>query len=100
MENKRFTLASHWAELGASCQKMCLKEIDFKDLMIITKGCNPTRQFRLLQVRAKRIRENQGTIQAIADQLTQTGLTQIPLVAQGVGQTSSPVASHYSGTRR
>ncbi|MBW0473081.1 hypothetical protein O181_012796 [Austropuccinia psidii MF-1] len=37
MNNKRFNLASHWAELGASCQKICRKEIDFKDLMIITK---------------------------------------------------------------
>ncbi|MBW0574410.1 hypothetical protein O181_114125, partial [Austropuccinia psidii MF-1] len=43
MENKRFNLATHWEELGASCQKMCLKEIDFKDLMVITKGWNPTR---------------------------------------------------------
>ncbi|MBW0527120.1 hypothetical protein O181_066835 [Austropuccinia psidii MF-1] len=43
MENKRFNLASHWAELGASFRKICLKEIDFKDLTIITKGWNPTR---------------------------------------------------------
>ncbi|MBW0466615.1 hypothetical protein O181_006330 [Austropuccinia psidii MF-1] len=34
MENKRFNLASHWAELRESFQKICLKEIDFKDLMI------------------------------------------------------------------
>ncbi|MBW0540263.1 hypothetical protein O181_079978 [Austropuccinia psidii MF-1] len=33
MDNKRFNLASHWAELGASCQRICVKEIDFKDLM-------------------------------------------------------------------
>ncbi|MBW0492193.1 hypothetical protein O181_031908 [Austropuccinia psidii MF-1] len=64
-ENKRFNLASHWAELGARCQRICLKEIDFKDLIIITKGWNPTRKFRLLEVRANRIRENQATIQAI-----------------------------------
>ncbi|MBW0473394.1 hypothetical protein O181_013109 [Austropuccinia psidii MF-1] len=38
MDNKRFNLASHWAELGAICQKICLKEIPFKDLMVITKG--------------------------------------------------------------
>ncbi|MBW0487171.1 hypothetical protein O181_026886 [Austropuccinia psidii MF-1] len=44
MENKGFNLASHWAELGASCQNICLKEIDFKDLMVITKGWNPTRK--------------------------------------------------------
>ncbi|MBW0594189.1 hypothetical protein O181_133904 [Austropuccinia psidii MF-1] len=77
MDNKRFNLESHWAELGESCQKFCLQEIDFKDLMIITKGWNPTRQFRLLEARAQRIEENKVTIQAIEEQLTQTGPTQI-----------------------
>ncbi|MBW0569968.1 hypothetical protein O181_109683, partial [Austropuccinia psidii MF-1] len=62
MNNKRFNLASHWAELGASCHKICLKEIDFKNLIVITKGWNPTRQFRLLEVRTNRIREKQATI--------------------------------------
>ncbi|MBW0463637.1 hypothetical protein O181_003352 [Austropuccinia psidii MF-1] len=92
MENKRFDLASHWAELGESFQKICLKEIDFKYLMVITKGWNTTRKFRLLEVRANRLRENQATIQAIEEQLTQTGHTQIPSGSQGVGQTSSSVA--------
>ncbi|MBW0480598.1 hypothetical protein O181_020313 [Austropuccinia psidii MF-1] len=78
MENKRFNLAFHWAELGASFQNLCLKEIDFKDLMIITKVWNPTRQFRLLEVRENRLRENQATIQAIEEQLTQKGHIQIP----------------------
>ncbi|MBW0480799.1 hypothetical protein O181_020514 [Austropuccinia psidii MF-1] len=41
------------------------------------KGWNPTSQFRLLEVRENRIRENQATIQAIEEQLTQTGHTQI-----------------------
>ncbi|MBW0499721.1 hypothetical protein O181_039436 [Austropuccinia psidii MF-1] len=44
MYNKRFNLASHWAELGASCQKICLREISLQDLMEITKVWNPTRQ--------------------------------------------------------
>ncbi|MBW0504808.1 hypothetical protein O181_044523 [Austropuccinia psidii MF-1] len=44
MDNKRFNLASHWAELGASYQKICLKEIEFRDIVVITKGWNPTRQ--------------------------------------------------------
>ncbi|MBW0481849.1 hypothetical protein O181_021564 [Austropuccinia psidii MF-1] len=44
MYNKRFKLASHWAELEESCQNICLKEIDFRDLMVITKGWNPTRK--------------------------------------------------------
>ncbi|MBW0489299.1 hypothetical protein O181_029014 [Austropuccinia psidii MF-1] len=98
MENKKLNLAPHWEELGASCQKNCLKEIDFKDLMVITKGLNPTRQFRLLEVRANRMRKNQATIQAIEEQLTQTGHTQIPSGSQGPGQISSPVDSHHSET--
>ncbi|MBW0515204.1 hypothetical protein O181_054919 [Austropuccinia psidii MF-1] len=72
--------------------KICLKEIDFKDLMVITKGWNPTRKFRLLEVRVNRIRENKATIQAIEEQLTQEGRTQIPSGSQGEGQNSSPVA--------
>ncbi|MBW0497901.1 hypothetical protein O181_037616 [Austropuccinia psidii MF-1] len=100
MDNKRFNLASHWAELGASFQKIRLKEIDFKDLMVVTKGWNFTRQFIILEERATRIRENQATIQAIEEQLTQTGHIQIPSGSPGVGQTSSPVASHHGGTNR
>ncbi|MBW0543945.1 hypothetical protein O181_083660 [Austropuccinia psidii MF-1] len=38
MDNKRFNQASHWAELGESCQNISLKEIPFKELMEITKG--------------------------------------------------------------
>ncbi|MBW0535243.1 hypothetical protein O181_074958 [Austropuccinia psidii MF-1] len=74
--------------------------MDFKDLMVITKGWNPTRNFRLLEVRANRIRENQATIQGIEEQLTQKGNTQSPSGSQGVDQTSSPVASHHLGTNR
>ncbi|MBW0496607.1 hypothetical protein O181_036322 [Austropuccinia psidii MF-1] len=68
--------------------------------MVITKGWNPTRQFRLLEVRANRIRENQATIQAMEEQLTQTGHTQIPSGSQGAGQIRSPVASNHSETNR
>ncbi|MBW0586362.1 hypothetical protein O181_126077 [Austropuccinia psidii MF-1] len=100
MDNKRFNLESHWAELGASCQKICLKEIDFRELMVITKGWNPTRKFRILEVRANRIRENKTTIQAIEEQLTQTKNTQICSGSQRAGQISSPVASKYSETNR
>ncbi|MBW0500291.1 hypothetical protein O181_040006 [Austropuccinia psidii MF-1] len=49
MDNKRFNLASHWAELRESFQKTYLKEIDFEELIAITKGWNPTRQLRLLR---------------------------------------------------
>ncbi|MBW0531884.1 hypothetical protein O181_071599 [Austropuccinia psidii MF-1] len=100
IDNKRFNLASHWEEPGASCQKICLKGIDFRDLMVIPKGWNPARQFRLLEVRANRIRKNQATIRAIEEQLTQTGNTQIPSGQQGAGQIGSLVASHHSETNR
>ncbi|MBW0588330.1 hypothetical protein O181_128045 [Austropuccinia psidii MF-1] len=62
MNHKRFELETQWADLGASCQKICLKEIEIRELMVITKGWNPTRKFRLLQVSANRIRENQANI--------------------------------------
>ncbi|MBW0471370.1 hypothetical protein O181_011085 [Austropuccinia psidii MF-1] len=96
MDNKRFNLASHWAEIGESLQNICLKEIDFRDLMVITKGWNPNSKFRLLEARAQRIRENKATIQAIEEQLTQTVHTQISSGSQGAGQISSPVASNHS----
>ncbi|MBW0481211.1 hypothetical protein O181_020926 [Austropuccinia psidii MF-1] len=100
MDNKSFNLASHWAELGEIFQKIFLKEINFRDLMVITKGWNPTRNFRLLEVSENRLRENHANIQAIEQQLTQTGHTQIPSGSQGAGQISSPVASHHSETNR
>ncbi|MBW0574638.1 hypothetical protein O181_114353, partial [Austropuccinia psidii MF-1] len=90
------TRGSTWHLTG----KICLKEIDFKDLMVITKDLNPTRHFRLLEARAQRIRENKATIQAIEEQLTQTGPTQIPSGSQGADQISSPVASHHSDTKK
>ncbi|MBW0475898.1 hypothetical protein O181_015613 [Austropuccinia psidii MF-1] len=95
MDNKRFNLASHWEELGAIFQKICLREIPFKHLMEITKGWNPTRKFRLLEERATRIRENQATIQPIDKQLNQTGPTMIPSGSQAVEKTSSPVTSQH-----
>ncbi|MBW0533429.1 hypothetical protein O181_073144 [Austropuccinia psidii MF-1] len=100
MDKKRFNMESHWEELGANCQRICLKEIDFRDFMVITKGLNPTRKFRLLEVRENRIRENQATIQAIEEQLTQTGNPHMPSGSQGVDQTRSQVASNQSGTNR
>ncbi|MBW0525970.1 hypothetical protein O181_065685 [Austropuccinia psidii MF-1] len=51
-DNKRFKLESHWEELEARCQKICLKEIDFRELMVITKGWNPTRKRTADQDRA------------------------------------------------
>ncbi|MBW0560467.1 hypothetical protein O181_100182 [Austropuccinia psidii MF-1] len=100
MDNKRFNLESHLAELEASCQRIFLREIPFKELMEITKGWSPTRQFRLLEERENKIRENQATIQAIEEQLNQTGPTLIPSGSQGVEKTSSPVNSNHSGTNK
>ncbi|MBW0479139.1 hypothetical protein O181_018854 [Austropuccinia psidii MF-1] len=99
MDNKRFNLESHWEELGESCHKICLKEIDFEDLMVITKGWNHTRQFRLLEVRANRIRENQAIIQAMEEQLTQTRHTQISSGSQRAGQISSPEKIRTQGQK-
>ncbi|MBW0590173.1 hypothetical protein O181_129888 [Austropuccinia psidii MF-1] len=100
MDNKRFELASHWAELGETFQKIYLKEIPFKDLMIITKGWNPTRKFRLLEEPENRIRENQANIKAIEEQMNQTGPSLINPGSQGVDQPNSAVASHHSESSR
>ncbi|MBW0472610.1 hypothetical protein O181_012325 [Austropuccinia psidii MF-1] len=100
MDSKSFNLASHWEELGESYQKICLKEIPFKHLMVITKVCNPNRKFKFLEERTTRIRENQATIQAIEEQLNQTEPTMIPSGSQGLSQPNSPVDSHHSGTNR
>ncbi|MBW0495701.1 hypothetical protein O181_035416 [Austropuccinia psidii MF-1] len=100
IDNGRFNLESHWAEVGASFQRICLKEIPFKDLLVITKEWNPNRQFNLLEEREIRIRENQATIQAREEQLNHTEPTMIPSGSQGVEQPTSPVAYHHSGNSR
>ncbi|MBW0491728.1 hypothetical protein O181_031443 [Austropuccinia psidii MF-1] len=58
MDNKRFNLASHWEELGASCQKIYLKEIDFRDLMLYIRTADPDRAYSD-SFRVTRIRPNQ-----------------------------------------
>ncbi|MBW0482390.1 hypothetical protein O181_022105 [Austropuccinia psidii MF-1] len=68
--------------------------------MEITKDWSPIRQFRLLEERETRIRENKATIQAIEEQLNQTGPTLIPSGSQGVDQISSPVVLHHYETNR
>ncbi|MBW0588983.1 hypothetical protein O181_128698 [Austropuccinia psidii MF-1] len=98
MDNKRLNLASHWAEIGASCHKICLKEIPLKDLMLIPEGFNYSRQLRILEERETRIRQNQATIQAIEEWLKQIGPTLIPSGSQKLDQPNSPVASNHSGT--
>ncbi|MBW0513303.1 hypothetical protein O181_053018 [Austropuccinia psidii MF-1] len=100
MDIKRFNLAFNWEELGASFQKICLKAIPLKYLMVITKGWNSNGKSKLLEERATRIRENKATFQAIEEQLNQTEPTLIPSGSQGVDQPNSPVASNLSGTSR
>ncbi|MBW0461506.1 hypothetical protein O181_001221 [Austropuccinia psidii MF-1] len=67
MENKRLKLVSYLAELRAGFQKIFLKKIPFKYLIVITKGWNSNRKFKLLEERASRIRANKATIQAIEE---------------------------------
>ncbi|MBW0477918.1 hypothetical protein O181_017633 [Austropuccinia psidii MF-1] len=97
MDKKRLSVPSHLEELGECCQKVCLKEIHFKDLMVITKGGSSNRQFKVLVERAARIRENQATIQPIEEQLNQKEHSLIPSGSQGVEQPKSLEASHHSG---
>ncbi|MBW0481255.1 hypothetical protein O181_020970 [Austropuccinia psidii MF-1] len=78
MDNKRFNLASHWEELREGFQKIFLKEIPFKDIMVMTKGWNPNRKLKLLEEREARIRENKATIRAIEEKLNQTENSLIP----------------------
>ncbi|MBW0480764.1 hypothetical protein O181_020479 [Austropuccinia psidii MF-1] len=66
----------------------------------IPLGRTWSKQFRLLEERETRIRENNATIQAIKEQLNKTGPTLIPSGPQGVDQPNHPVASHHSGTSR
>ncbi|MBW0526668.1 hypothetical protein O181_066383 [Austropuccinia psidii MF-1] len=84
MDKRRFNLASHLEELVEGCKKICLKEINLKDLMVITKGWNPNRKLESLEERVARIRENEATIQAIEEQLNQTENTLISSGSQGV----------------
>ncbi|MBW0468685.1 hypothetical protein O181_008400 [Austropuccinia psidii MF-1] len=42
MDKRRFNLASHWAELGASFERICLKELPFKNIVVITNDKIPT----------------------------------------------------------
>ncbi|MBW0461285.1 hypothetical protein O181_001000 [Austropuccinia psidii MF-1] len=90
-------LALHWEELEAGFQTICLREISFKDLMEITKGWNPNKQFKLLQDREDNIRENHSPIQAIGEKWTQKEHTLTPSSSQGdINQPSSPVVSNHS----
>ncbi|MBW0463070.1 hypothetical protein O181_002785 [Austropuccinia psidii MF-1] len=100
MNNKGSNLASSLEELGAGYQKICLKEIPFKDPMVITKGWNPNRKLKLLVEKEARIRENQATIQAIEEKLNPTEHNLICSGSQGVNAPDPQVASHHSATSR
>ncbi|MBW0576209.1 hypothetical protein O181_115924 [Austropuccinia psidii MF-1] len=96
MRNNIFNLASHWEDLGESFPKIFLKDIPFKELMVITKGWNPNTKLKLMEERKARIRENQ----AIEEQLNQKEHNPTPSRAQGVSQPDSPVASNHSSINR
>ncbi|MBW0499743.1 hypothetical protein O181_039458 [Austropuccinia psidii MF-1] len=98
VEKKRFKIATHCKELGEGFQKVFLEEILSKYLMVITKGWNPKRKFKLLEKGEARIRENQAIIQDSGEQLNQKEHNLIPLGSQGVNQPDSPVASNHSST--
>ncbi|MBW0526807.1 hypothetical protein O181_066522 [Austropuccinia psidii MF-1] len=44
IDNKRFNLASPQEELGESFQEICLKEMNLRELIVITKGWTATRK--------------------------------------------------------
>ncbi|MBW0517806.1 hypothetical protein O181_057521 [Austropuccinia psidii MF-1] len=100
MDKKRFNIASHWEELGAGFQNIFLKEIPFKDLMLITKGFNPNRKFKLLAERAAKVGENQFIIQTVEERLNQKEHTLIPSGSKGVNQPDFPVALTHPRTSR
>ncbi|MBW0467666.1 hypothetical protein O181_007381 [Austropuccinia psidii MF-1] len=97
---KRFNLASHWEEPWGGFQRIFLEEKPFKEPMVITKGFNPNRKFKLLKEREARIRENKGTIHAIEEKLNQKENTLIPSSSQGVNQPDSQVALNHSSTSK
>ncbi|MBW0483942.1 hypothetical protein O181_023657 [Austropuccinia psidii MF-1] len=100
MDNKSFSLTSHWKALEESLQKIFLKEIPFKALMVITNTWNPNRQFKLLEERAARKKKSPATIKAIEEILNQKEHTIIPSGSQRVNQPDSPVASKNSSIKR
>ncbi|MBW0543530.1 hypothetical protein O181_083245 [Austropuccinia psidii MF-1] len=76
------------------------EDMSFKDLMEITKDWNPKRQFKLLEEREAKIRENQATIQTIEEQSSQKENIMTSLGSQGVGQPNFPVDSHHFESRK
>ncbi|MBW0523860.1 hypothetical protein O181_063575 [Austropuccinia psidii MF-1] len=66
-----FNLTSNWEELETRFQNIFPKGISFKDPMENTKGWKPNSQFKLLEKREAKRRENKATIEAIEEQLNQ-----------------------------
>ncbi|MBW0463469.1 hypothetical protein O181_003184 [Austropuccinia psidii MF-1] len=94
---KSFNLDSHWEELQKGFQKILQKGISFKGPMEITKGWKPNSQFKLLEQREAKIRENRAIIEAIKGQWNGKGYK---LISSGshkvVNQPKSPVTSQHS----
>ncbi|MBW0559848.1 hypothetical protein O181_099563 [Austropuccinia psidii MF-1] len=92
MENKRFNQDSNYPELGEGFQEMFPKEIPFNNLVVIAKGWNSNKKFKLLEEGAARIRENQATIQAMEEKLNQKEHNLINSGSQGLNQKDYPLA--------
>ncbi|MBW0464164.1 hypothetical protein O181_003879 [Austropuccinia psidii MF-1] len=83
------------------CKKICFKEVSYKELVKITKGWNPNKQFKPLEKREAKMRKNKARIQAIGKQCSQKENALTPSGSQGVGnKPNSKVDSHHSGTNR
>ncbi|MBW0463272.1 hypothetical protein O181_002987 [Austropuccinia psidii MF-1] len=65
MDNRMFSMAASWVEVGITTQNICLKQIPWMDLMDEIKGWNPNKNLKLLEERETRIRENQEAIKSI-----------------------------------
>ncbi|MBW0480736.1 hypothetical protein O181_020451 [Austropuccinia psidii MF-1] len=90
-----FTLGKTWRKLPED-----MSQIDIlQKTLLITKGWNPNRRFKILEEREARIRETQATIQTIEEQLHQAEHALFPSRSQGVNQPDFPLDSHHSGIK-
>ncbi|MBW0476480.1 hypothetical protein O181_016195 [Austropuccinia psidii MF-1] len=96
MDNKRFNLAPHWEEVGASWQKICLKELDFKALMVNTKGEDKdTRKKQdIFQPKVERVRPHDPEAVGFGERSTQE-----PEIVLHNSRISSPINRNITPTQ-
>ncbi|MBW0488054.1 hypothetical protein O181_027769 [Austropuccinia psidii MF-1] len=89
--------------LGRTWSKLP-EDMSQRDILQRTYGNNQRMEFhQAVQTpvgEGNQERQNKANIQAIEEQLNQTGPTLIPSRSQGVDKTNSPFASHHSGMSR